>query len=62
MLYSLCEFEYGYEGQFYQETDHNGLVRFVDLNGNTLELTPPYGYYVINDDIPKLDWGIYDNE
>jgi hypothetical protein len=53
MKYSLCEFEYGYDGQFYQESDQNGLVRFIDLNCNTLELIPPYGYYVIEDNIPK---------
>ena len=52
MKYSKCEFEYGYEGQFYQESDENGLVRFIDLDGNTLELTPPYGYYIIEDNIP----------
>jgi hypothetical protein len=56
MIYSLCEFEYGYEGRFYQESDNNGLVRFIDLNGNTLELIPPYGYYVIEDNLPEPNW------
>ena len=38
--YTLCQFEYGYEGTFYQETGSNGegLIRFVDLDGNTLNL------------------------
>jgi hypothetical protein len=52
MKYSLCEFEYGYEGQFYQESDENGFVRFIDLDCNVLELIPPYGYYVVEDNIP----------
>ena len=56
MKYSLCEFEYGYTGQFYQESNENGLVRFVDLNGTTLELVPPYGYYVIENNLPTPIW------
>lgn len=51
MKYSLCEFEYGYEGQFYQESGENGLVRFLDLSGNTIDLIPPYGYIVIEDNL-----------
>ena len=53
MKYSLCEFEYGYEGQFYQESDESGLVRFIDLDCNTMDLIPPYGYIVIEDDVEK---------
>lgn len=56
MKYSLCGFEYGYEGQFYQESNEFGLVRFVDMDGNTMELIPPYGYFVIEDNLPTPDW------
>jgi hypothetical protein len=59
MIYYLCEFEYGYEGQFYQIADlssENGFVRFADLNGNTLELIPPYGAKVIDDNPPLPSW------
>ena len=55
MNYSLCQFEYGSEGQFYQESNEGGLVRFIDLNCNTLELIPPYGYFVVEDNQPKPD-------
>ena len=58
MKYTLCEFEYGYDGQFYQESDNNGLVRFVSLDGNTLELIAPYGNYVIDDNPITPDWVI----
>ena len=53
--YTLCEFEYGYQGTFYQVSGLNGegLIRFADMDGNTLELKPPYGYKVI-DDNPEL--------
>ena len=55
MKYCLCEFEYGYEGQFYQESDGNGFIRFIDLNCNTLEVIPPYGCFIVEEDISKPD-------
>lgn len=57
-MYTLCEFEYGYEGTFYQESGMNGegLIRFVDLDGNTLNLEGSYGYFVIDDNPPKPTW------
>jgi len=57
-MYTLCEFEYGYEGTFYQESGMNGegLIRFVDLDGNTLNLEGAYGYYVIDNNPPKPIW------
>jgi hypothetical protein len=58
MKYSLCQFNYGYEGTFYQESGLSGLVRFVDLDGNTMILIPPYGYEVINDSPDFPSWGI----
>lgn len=56
--YTLCQFEYGYEGTFYQESGMNGegLIRFVDLDSNTLNLEGAYGYYVIDDNPPKPTW------
>lgn len=49
MIYYLCQFDYGYEGQFYQRSDINGSTVFFDLNGNVLELLAPYGYRIIDD-------------
>ena len=46
--YYLCEFEYGYEGQFYQELSNNQLVRYTDLDGNTITLVGEYGCRIIN--------------
>lgn len=58
--YILCEFEYGYKGNFYQEVDENGnVIRMTDLDGSTLELgTKPYGAKVINDNPTKPTWAI----
>ena len=57
-IYTLCQFEYGYEGTFYQECGSNGegLYRYVDLDGNTLNLEGEYGYFVINNNTPKPSW------
>ena len=49
MKCSLCQFQYGYEGSFYQIIE-NGIVRFVNLDGSLLELIPPYGYDIVEDD------------
>lgn len=46
--YYLCEFEYGYNGQFYQEISNGQVVRYTDLNGNTLTLEGEYGCKIIN--------------
>lgn len=56
--YTLCQFEYGYNGTFYQISGLNGegLIRFADLDGNTLELIPPYGYVVIDDNPTLPSW------
>lgn len=57
-IYTLCQFEYGYEGTFYQESGMNGegLIRFVDLNGTTLILEGNYGYNVIDNNPPIPTW------
>jgi len=47
--YILCEFNYGYEGQLYQEISNGSVVRYTDLDGNTLTLEGSYGYNVINE-------------
>lgn len=56
--YTLCQFEYGYEGTFYQESGTNGegLIRYTDLDGNTLNLEGEYGGFVIDDNPPRLNW------
>lgn len=46
--YYLCEWNYGYTGQFYQEVENGIVVRFVDLNGAELPVAENFGYDVIN--------------
>lgn len=50
-IYALCEFEYGYTGQFYQRNDEIGNTVFFSLVGDVLELTLPYGYYILQPDV-----------
>ena len=47
MVYYLCEFEYGYEGQFYQVSENGNVIKYVDLTGNEIFLTGFYGYKLI---------------
>ena len=56
MEYYLCEFEYGYEGQFYQVVDNGNLIGYVDLNNNQLILEGSYGYNVINTEPVIPSW------
>lgn len=58
--YILCEFEYGYDGSFFQEIDENGnIVRMTDMDGSTLDLDIiPYGAKVINDNPIRPIWAI----
>jgi hypothetical protein len=54
--YILCEFNYGYEGQMYQEVSNGSVVRYTDLDGNTLILEGSYGYNVINEFPERPIW------
>jgi len=54
--YILCEFNYGYEGQLYQEISNGSVVRYTDLDGNTLILEGSYGYNVINEFPERPIW------
>jgi hypothetical protein len=59
--YILCEFEYGYDGNFYQEIDNSGnVIRMTDMDGSILDLdtTIPYGAKVINDNPTRPTWAI----
>ena len=56
MMYFLCEFEYGYQGTFYQQSNVDGSVRFFDMNGVELFLEAPYGYRIIDENPPKQPW------
>jgi hypothetical protein len=49
--YNLCEFNYGYVGEFYQQVNEVGEVKYFDLVGNPLELVGEYGYYIIEIDV-----------
>ena len=54
--YILCRFNYGYSGLFYQEISQGVVNRYVDLDGNTLNLNPPYGYDIIDNNPPIPSW------
>lgn len=64
--YILCEFQYGYNGSFYQEIDELGnLVRMVNLDGSTLVLNEvigvnpePYGAIVVNSNPIRPIWAV----
>ena len=54
--YYLCEFEYGYEGQFYQVVSNGQVVRYTDLDGNDLTLEGAYGCRIINSNPDRPVW------
>ena len=54
--YILCQFEYGYEGMLYQEIINGYVVRYTDLDGNTLELVGEYGYHIIDAQPERPTW------
>ena len=54
--YYLCEFDYGYQGQFYQVIDNGNLVGYVDLNNQPLILEGEYGYKVILNEPVVPSW------
>lgn len=55
--YILCDFEYGYEGLFYQEVNEYGVVvRMTDLDGNTIDPEGSYGAFVVDADPPRPIW------
>ena len=54
--YILCEFEYGYTGQFYQEIENGEVIRNTDLIGTTLVLENAYGAFVIDAEPARPSW------
>lgn len=56
MTYTLCQFEYGYTGTFYMICSNGQVVRYADMDGNTLDLVPHYGYFVIDSNPPLPSW------
>jgi len=58
MEYILCEFEYGYSGQLYQEISNGNLIRYTDLDGNTLILEGEYGYLIVDSNSPRPSWSL----
>ncbi len=58
MEYILCEFEYGYSGQLYQEISNGNLIRYTDLDGNTLILEGEYGYFIVDSNPPRPSWSL----
>jgi len=60
-IYLLCRFEYGqasngYTGDFYLENLDGNVLRYTDLDGNTLDLLVPYGYTIIDSNPPRPSW------
>ena len=56
MIYQKISFSYGSPvSEGYMEIDGSigELVRLMDLNCNTLNLEPPYGYFVTDPEPPK---------
>lgn len=53
-IYALCEFNYGYEGQFYQRNDELGITVFFSLTGDILDLISPYGYFIVEPNVTPL--------
>lgn len=56
MIYQKIQFQYGSPvSEGYMEIDDTigELVRLIDLNCNTLNLEPPYGYGVTDPEPPK---------
>jgi len=58
MKYYKIQFEYGYEGEGYQEVNDSEqyFSRLTDLSGNTLNIENDYGYFITDDNPPKPDW------
>jgi hypothetical protein len=50
-VFALCEFEYGYSGQFYQRNDEYGGTTFWSLQGVEINFEPPYGYFIVETDV-----------
>ena len=50
-IYALWEFNYGYEGQFYQRNDELGITIFFSLTGDILDLISPYGYFIVEPNV-----------
>jgi len=56
LVYYLCEFNYGYIGQFYQVLENGNVVDYVDLNNNKLTLEGSYGYFIVNTEPAIPSW------
>lgn len=55
--YILCDFEYGYEGLFYQKVDELGnLVEMLDELGNVIDPVGSYGAFVVDPFPPTPSW------
>ena len=54
--YYLCEFNYGYSGQFYQVVSDGNVVDYVDLDNNKLTLEGAYGYFIVNTEPVTPSW------
>ncbi len=55
--YILCDFEYGYDGLFYQKVNELGLVvEMLDVDGNVIDPTGSYGAFVVDANPPTPSW------
>lgn len=65
MEYILCQFEYGYEGMFYQVIQDGVVIRLADIDGNTIIIKEageegyiPCGSVVIDNNPTIPSWAI----
>ena len=56
MQYILIKFEYGMEGTAYQEISNGVVIRYTDMDGNTIELPQNVGSHVIDPNPPRQPW------
>lgn len=55
--YILCEFEYGYQGLFYQKVNEQGqVVEMLDESGNIIYPVGSYGAFVVDPVPPVPSW------
>jgi hypothetical protein len=57
MQYIFIRFTKGLDCEAYQEINDGNLVRYTDLEGNTLELPEVTESYVVDPNPSKPSWG-----
>lgn len=58
MQYLLIEFTLGLECQAYQEIENGVVIRYTDLQGNTLALPEVTESYVVDKNYVTPEWAV----